>query len=99
MRQQARFVAHMSGFQKHQVAGAKGEALGREATAPLFPFQRARGSQAYEKLLIARKEGLAARDWLISHPAPADFNLYLEDDLVIQVYHIYQGQVKRVRFL
>ena len=31
-----------------------------------------------------RELGLAARDWLISHPAPADFNLYLEDDLVIQ---------------
>ena len=31
-----------------------------------------------------RELGLAARDWLIGHPAPADFNLYLEDDLVIQ---------------
>jgi hypothetical protein len=31
-----------------------------------------------------RELGLAARDWLISHPSPADLNLYLEDDLVIQ---------------
>ena len=31
-----------------------------------------------------RELGLVARDWLISHPAPADLNLYLEDDLVIQ---------------
>ena len=31
-----------------------------------------------------RNLGLAARDWLIDHPAPADLNLYLEDDLVIQ---------------
>ena len=30
-----------------------------------------------------RELGLAARDWLISHPSPADLNLYLEDDLVI----------------
>ena len=30
-----------------------------------------------------RELGLAARDWLIAHPAPADLNLYLEDDLVI----------------
>lgn len=31
-----------------------------------------------------RELGLVARDWLISHPSPADLNLYLEDDLVIQ---------------
>ncbi len=31
-----------------------------------------------------RELGLCARDWLISHPNPADVNLYLEDDLVIQ---------------
>ena len=31
-----------------------------------------------------RKLGLKARDWLINHPYPADLNLYLEDDLVIQ---------------
>ena len=31
-----------------------------------------------------RELGLVARDWLISHPLPADLNLYLEDDLVIQ---------------
>ena len=30
-----------------------------------------------------RELGLAARDWLIGHTAPADLNLYLEDDLVI----------------
>lgn len=30
-----------------------------------------------------RELGLAARDWLITHPSPADLNLYLEDDLVI----------------
>lgn len=30
-----------------------------------------------------RHLGLAARDWLIAHPSPADLNLYLEDDLVI----------------
>ena len=30
-----------------------------------------------------RNLGLTARDWLINHPAPADLNLYLEDDLVI----------------
>ena len=31
-----------------------------------------------------RELGLEARDWLIGHPSPADLNLYLEDDLVIQ---------------
>jgi hypothetical protein len=31
-----------------------------------------------------RQLGLAARDWLIHHSAPADLNIYLEDDLVIQ---------------
>ena len=31
-----------------------------------------------------RELGLEARDWLIGHPSPADINLYLEDDLVIQ---------------
>ena len=31
-----------------------------------------------------RHLGLSARDWLIRHPSPADLNLYLEDDLVIQ---------------
>ena len=30
-----------------------------------------------------RELGFAARDWLIQHPNPADLNLYLEDDLVI----------------
>ena len=31
-----------------------------------------------------RQLGLEARDWLIHHSSPADLNLYLEDDLVIQ---------------
>lgn len=36
-----------------------------------------------QELEDPRELALAARDWLVQHPQPADLNLYLEDDLVI----------------
>ena len=51
-----------------------------DVVTPLFPQVRV----LQHELDDPRKLGLAARDWLIQHPSPADLNLYLEDDLVIQ---------------
>ncbi len=50
-----------------------------DVIAPLVPQVRVLRHDLDDPRLL----GLAARDWLISHPLPADLNLYLEDDLVI----------------
>ena len=50
-----------------------------DVIAPLVPQVRL----LRQDLDDPRELGLAARDWLIRHPSPADLNLYLEDDLVI----------------
>jgi hypothetical protein len=50
-----------------------------EVIAPLVPQVKV----LRRELDDPRQLGLEARDWLISHPSPADLNLYMEDDLVI----------------
>ena len=50
-----------------------------EVVESVFPLAKVLVSDVEDP----RKIGLFARDWLISHPVPADLNIYLEDDLVI----------------